>query len=587
MIENIISALSGLGLFLYAMVLMETAMKEAAGRSFKKMLERSTSTLFRSIALGAFVTAVVQSSSIVSLIVLSLVGAGLITLKSAIGVIFGANLGTTFTAWLVAILGFKIKVESFALPMAGIGGFLILFFKDSKKILAFAKIILSLGILFLGLGYMKESMEVFAGEFDLKEYSQYSIVAGVAIGFLITAIIQSSSASTAIFLTALYSKIITFEMAASLVIGANVGTTVTAILGAMGGVPDKKRLAAAHFVFNILTGVVALLILSKISYLILEVFGLKKDPTTALALFHSVFNLLGILLFAPFIGILAKFLNKFFKKTKKTNIKFIDKVPPDVPEVAIESLKKEAANLFFLVLEFGLLIINTKAKYVLDMKLSTKEILDKNKDILDSHLTKIYNDLKKLEITIISYAQKIRELPLKEEEYKEIEDIVFAVERSIFGAKSLKDIKEDLDKFATSVNDEEFEIYQHFRKRIIKLFKNFTRSYKGEDRIKKVMRNYEMIIKDNEEAIQSIALWIKEYNLNEESASNILNINRAIYLSSKNLLESASKLFLPESFSLSDKTQNEEIKSDLEDKENLPLSDNEETQQPHIEKKEN
>jgi phosphate:Na+ symporter len=586
-IENIISALSGLGLFLYAMVLMETAMKEAAGRSFKKMLERSTSTLFRSIALGAFVTAVVQSSSIVSLIVLSLVGAGLITLKSAIGVIFGANLGTTFTAWLVAILGFKIKVESFALPMAGIGGFLILFFKDSKKILAFAKIILSLGILFLGLGYMKESMEVFAGEFDLKEYSQYSIVAGVAIGFLITAIIQSSSASTAIFLTALYSKIITFEMAASLVIGANVGTTVTAILGAMGGVPDKKRLAAAHFVFNILTGVVALLILSKISYLILEVFGLKKDPTTALALFHSVFNLLGILLFAPFIGILAKFLNKFFKKTKKTNIKFIDKVPPDVPEVAIESLKKEAANLFFLVLEFGLLIINTKAKYVLDMKLSTKEILDKNKDILDSHLTKIYNDLKKLEITIISYAQKIRELPLKEEEYKEIEDIVFAVERSIFGAKSLKDIKEDLDKFATSVNDEEFEIYQHFRKRIIKLFKNFTRSYKGEDRIKKVMRNYEMIIKDNEEAIQSIALWIKEYNLNEESASNILNINRAIYLSSKNLLESASKLFLPESFSLSDKTQNEEIKSDLEDKENLPLSDNEETQQPHIEKKEN
>ena len=516
-----------------------------------------------------------------------MVGAGLITLKSAIGVIFGANLGTTFTAWLVAILGFKIKVESFALPMAGIGGFLILFFKDSKKILAFAKIILSLGILFLGLGYMKESMEVFAGEFDLKEYSQYSIVAGVAIGFLITAIIQSSSASTAIFLTALYSKIITFEMAASLVIGANVGTTVTAILGAMGGVPDKKRLAAAHFVFNILTGVVALLILSKISYLILEVFGLKKDPTTALALFHSVFNLLGILLFAPFIGILAKFLNKFFKKTKKTNIKFIDKVPPDVPEVAIESLKKEAANLFFLVLEFGLLIINTKAKYVLDMKLSTKEILDKNKDILDSHLTKIYNDLKKLEITIISYAQKIRELPLKEEEYKEIEDIVFAVERSIFGAKSLKDIKEDLDKFATSVNDEEFEIYQHFRKRIIKLFKNFTRSYKGEDRIKKVMRNYEMIIKDNEEAIQSIALWIKEYNLNEESASNILNINRAIYLSSKNLLESASKLFLPESFSLSDKTQNEEIKSDLEDKENLPLSDNEETQQPHIEKKEN
>lgn len=546
MFENIVLALSGLGLFLYAMILLEEAMKEATGRTFKRVLQESTGTVLKAIIVGTVTTAIVQSSSIVSLIVLSLVGAGLINLKSGIGVIFGANIGTTFTAWLVALLGFKLNIESFALPMAGLGGFLMLFFQEQKKIASFAKLLIALGILFLGLNFMKESMDIFAKEFDLKEYARYGILAMVAVGFMITAIIQSSSAATAIFLTALHSNIITFEMAAALTIGANIGTTVTAILGAIGGTPDKKRIAAAHFIFNVATGIVALPILSLMDRFILDFMGLRDDLTTGLALFHTLFNVMGVIIFAPFIPFLANFLNRFFSKTKTPIAKYIVKVPTDIPDVAIEAMRQEATHLFMNVLEFGLFIFNVRPKDVLVDKLKTKEVLQKNCDILDINYIRLYKNLKKLEIMIISYANEIKSKELKEDEVKAVNDIVYAVERMIFAAKTLKDIKEDIDEFASSINENEFKMYQHFRKRVVKLFKNLVRVIEGEEeRAQKIVDIYHQILNDNEEALSSIAVWIKEYDLDEETASTVLNVNRAIYLASKNLLESADRLFLP------------------------------------------
>jgi len=546
MTENLILALSGLGLFLYAMILLEESMKEAAGRSFKRVLQESTKTVLKSILVGSIATAILQSSSIVSLIVLSLVGASLMNLKSGIGVIFGANIGTTFTAWLVALLGFKLNIESFALPMAGLGGFLLLFFQENKKIASFAKLLLALGILFLGLNFMKESMEIFAKSVDLKEYARYGIITMVAIGFLITAIIQSSSASTAIFLTALHSNIITFEMAAALTIGANIGTTVTAILGSIGGTPDKKRIAIAHFIFNVATGVVALPMLTLMDRFILDILGLRDDLTTGLALFHTLFNVLGVVLFSPFIPYLANFLNRFFKKTQTPLAKYIVKVPTDIPEVAIEAARNEAKHLFMNSLEFGLFIFNVRPKDVLVDKLKTKEVLEKNSDILDINYLRLYKNLKRLEIMIISYANEIRSMELSEDELKAINDIVYSVERIIFAAKTLKDIKEDIDKFASTLNENEYKMYQHFRKRVVKLFKNLVRLVEGEEeRAQKIIEIYHQILNDNEEALSSIAVWIKKYDLDEETAATVLNVNRAIYLASKNLLESADRLFLP------------------------------------------
>ncbi|WP_187647289.1 Na/Pi cotransporter family protein [Nitrosophilus labii] len=546
MYQNLILAFSGLGLFLYAMLLMEESMKKLAGRSFKKIIQNSTKTVLKSIFIGVLATAVLQSSSLVSLIVLSLVGAGFVNLKSGIGVIFGANIGTTFTSWVVAIFGFKLNIESFALPLIGVGSFLLLFFIENKKISTLAKLILALGLLFLGLSYMKESMEVFAQNFDLKEYASYGTFAMVAVGFVLTAVIQSSSAATAIFLTALYSGIITFDMGAALVIGANIGTTVTAMLGSIGGTPDKKRIAAAHLIFNLATGVLALILLPYLSRFILEYLALKDDLTTALALFHTIFNFLGVLLFSPFISSLAKYLNTLFTKTKTPIAHYITKVPTDIPEVALEALKNESLHLYKNTLEFCLFIINIRPKDVMVEKLKTKEILEKNSDILDINYSRLYKNLKKLEIMIISYANDLKSKELKEDEVKKIGEITEAVDKMMFASKTFKDIKEDMDRFALSLNEYEYSIYQHFRYSVAKLFKNIMRVIEGEkSRVADIVRIYNEISEDNKNAIFFIAQRIKEYDIAQESAATILNVNRAIFFASKNLIESANRLFLP------------------------------------------
>ena len=241
MVNMVIEVFSGLGMFLFGMFYMEIALKELAGIRFKQWIKNSTSSRVKSLLTGTLATAVLQSSSVVTLMTLSFVSTSLVSLESAIGIIFGSNLGTTVTAWIVATLGFKVKIELFALPMIGLGGFMLILNSSHKRLEAVAKILIGFGLLFFGLEIMKNSIETLGHNFDLSLYTHYPLIVFVGLGFIITALIQSSSATTAIILSALYAGILSFEQSAAMVIGANVGTTVTALLGGIGGIPDKKR----------------------------------------------------------------------------------------------------------------------------------------------------------------------------------------------------------------------------------------------------------------------------------------------------------------------------------------------------------
>lgn len=275
-------------------------------------MKNSTSTTFKSLTTGALATALLQSSSVVTLMTLSFVSASLISLHSGIGVILGSNVGTTVTAWIVATLGFKVQIEAFALPMIGAGGLLLIFANSHNRVSKFAKVLVGFGLLFLGLDIMKTAIESLAGMIDLAKFTNFPLIAFVGVGFVLTALIQSSSAATAIVLSALYVHILSFEQAAAMVIGTNIGTTVTAILGSIGGIPDKKRVAVAHFIFNLVTAVVAFLLLPILTHFLMYVVGLQNDLITALALFHTLFNVMGVVLLLPFISLMAKYLNRFF-----------------------------------------------------------------------------------------------------------------------------------------------------------------------------------------------------------------------------------------------------------------------------------
>ena len=249
--------LAGLGIFLFGMLLIEESVRAMSGRAFRRIIRLYTDGRLKSIGSGSLVTALLQSSSAVSLMVLAFVGAGVMSMENAIGVIMGSNIGTTFTAWIVAILGFKIKIESFALPFIGIGAIGSIFFRSASKLSLVSRLLIGFGFLFLGLDYMKGSVENFAGKFDLNRFPDYGLWFYVLVGTVITAVMQASAAAIAIVLTALNSQLITFDMGVAMVIGANVGTTVTVLIGAIGGVPAKKRVALSHLIFNLVTGIIA------------------------------------------------------------------------------------------------------------------------------------------------------------------------------------------------------------------------------------------------------------------------------------------------------------------------------------------
>ena len=210
--------LAGLGIFLFGMLLIEESVRAMSGRTFRRIIRLYTDGRMRSIGSGALVTALLQSSSAVSLMVLAFVGAGVMSMGNAIGVIMGSNIGTTLTAWIVAFLGFKIKIESFALPFIGVGAIGTIFFRSATRPSLISRLLIGFGFLFLGLDYMKASVENFAGKFDLNQFPDYGLWLYVLVGTLITAVMQASAATIAIVLTALNSQLLTFDMGIAMVI---------------------------------------------------------------------------------------------------------------------------------------------------------------------------------------------------------------------------------------------------------------------------------------------------------------------------------------------------------------------------------
>ena len=346
MTSILIQALSGLGMFLFGMLYMEMALKKSVGMRFKTWVKNSTSTTLKSLITGMIATTLLQSSSVITLMTLSFVSASMITLHSGIAVIFGANVGTTATSWIVATFGFKVNIESFTLPMIGAGGLLLIFANENRRLTTIANVLIGFGLLFLGLEYMNTSIAPVTTMVDLSEFSNFPLLAFLGIGFVLTAIIQSSSAATAIVLSALYVNVISFEQAAAMVIGTNIGTTVTALLGALGGVPDKKRVAAAHFIFNFITAAAAFLLLPFLVEFLMSFKGLRNDPIISLALFHTIFNLLGVLLLIPFISLMAKYLKKLFLYDEPVATRYIHLVDPHYSEAAFIALRDEVNRMY-------------------------------------------------------------------------------------------------------------------------------------------------------------------------------------------------------------------------------------------------
>ncbi|MCK4706550.1 MAG: Na/Pi cotransporter family protein, partial [Gammaproteobacteria bacterium] len=427
---------AGLGLFLFAMNHLELALKQLAGNRFRRFLHYSTDKPIRSAFGGIIATAIVQSSSLVSLIVLAFVGAGIIPLVNAIGIVLGSNLGTTFTGWVVAILGFKLQLSTFIYPLLATGGLSYVLLKGHWK--SFSQLILSLAFLLLGLDFMKDSVGTLNEFVDINVLSGYPLIVYLFIGVVITAIIQSSSASMMLTLSALYADIIPLHAAVALVIGSDLGTTSTVLLGSLQGTAAKRRLAMAHVLFNLTIDTLAFIALFPLLALI-EKLGIS-DPLYSLVAFHSLFNLFGITLFLPFINQFAYFLEYWIKEDEQYIEHYIQNVPENITDAALEALAKEARHLLHMVIRLNLRFLRIPVKNV-----GVREPGGPG-DLYSLSKQDNYIAIKKLEGRIVSYALKIQledsvqgyDREKAEEITAKVNDLISAVRSAVYSSKSLK-----------------------------------------------------------------------------------------------------------------------------------------------------
>ncbi|MCW9005999.1 MAG: Na/Pi symporter [Gammaproteobacteria bacterium] len=408
--------IGGLGLFLLAVSMITDGLKLAAGNALRDILARSTRTPAKGILTGIGITAIVQSSSAVTVATIGFVNAGLLSLYQALGVVYGANIGTTMTGWLVAIIGFKIKVEAFALPMIGIGMMLRLL-KGGSRWGSVGTSLAGFGLFFVGIDVLKSAFEGMAGGIDLQQQSVLGVtgvLVYLAIGFLMTLFTQSSSAAIAIILTAATGGVLTLEAAAAMVIGANVGTTSTAGFAVIGATPNAKRVASAHVVFNLLTGLIALIILPVLFMVIKyagQFLGMEDNPAVTLALFHTIFNILGVALMWPLSGKLSHFLLKRFRSTEEIESKphYIDNTILVSPPLALNAL--------YLELEHVAHVAQDMASMAMLRKDSTDKLIE-NKFVAVENLGKLIN----------TFTVDIGQSALSEETSQQLPKVLYALQ---------------------------------------------------------------------------------------------------------------------------------------------------------------
>ncbi|MDX8376849.1 MAG: Na/Pi cotransporter family protein [Mariprofundales bacterium] len=340
----------GLGLFLLGMKLMTEGLRIAAGASLRKILRAGTKTLWRGIFSGFAITALVQSSSAVTVATIGFVNAGLLTMVQALGVIYGSNIGTTMTGWLISLIGFKISVKALAMPLLGAGALLNLISKNSTRS-AIGQTLAGFGLFFLGIDILKQAFEGMGQSLPLHDIAgdgMLGLLTFVGIGVLLTFLMQSSSATIAITLTATAGGMIPLPAGAAMVIGANVGTTSTALLAVIGATNNARRVAVAHVIFNIITGIVALILLPTMLWFLSSMTawtGTQYDAAITLALFHTIFNVLGVILMLPLTPKLANYLNNLFtsEKSKKQDdvLQYLDKNIAETPVLAMDAMYLE------------------------------------------------------------------------------------------------------------------------------------------------------------------------------------------------------------------------------------------------------
>jgi len=491
---DFLTLVGALGLFLYGMKLMSEALQKIAGDNMRNILAKMTSNPAKGVLTGLLITVVIQSSSATTVMMVSFVNAGLLSLTESIGVIMGANIGTTITAWLISILGFKVDISIISLPLIGIG-FPLLFSRAGKR-KSWGEFIIGFAMLFLGLDFLKNSVPDIKSHPEILEFLRNYTSSGfgshllfLTIGTVLTMIIQSSSATMALTLVMCNNGWISFDIAAAMVLGENIGTAVTANIAAAVANVSAKRAARAHLIFNILGVVWVSLIfnffLTAINWFIVKIGGVSPYDSPlaipiALSIFHSSFNIANTLIFIWFTKFIIAIVTKLVpqrEEAEEFRLKYINTGLLSTAELSIHQAKKEIlvyaqrVEKMFGYVEDMFHETNEKKFFKLYDRVEKYEgISDRMEEEIANYLTKISEE----ELSILG-SKRIKAM------LNVVTDIESVADSCYNLAKTLMRKKDKKVWFDTPLRENLDQMMALTRKAIVEMQKNLDHGYKNID----------------------------------------------------------------------------------------------------------
>ncbi len=563
---EILQLFGSLGLFLFGMKVMSDALMSLAGDKMRKILATMTSNKFLGIFTGFFITSVIQSSSATTLMVVSFSNASLLSLTESISVIMGANIGTTITAWLITILGFKVSMSAIALPLVGLG-FLFTFAKK-ENLKNWGGFIIGFAVLFIGLQFLKDAVPDINQNPEILEFLKrytdlgfWSILLFLAIGTLLTIVIQSSSATMALTLIMTVQGWIPFPLAAAMVLGENIGTTITANLAAIVANFHAKRTARAHLIFNIMGVIWVLLLFYPFLKFVEWLVGLTGSESpylsaaaipVALSLFHTSFNIINTFVLVWFINPIARIVEKMVPaKIEPKEIdepKYLSEKVLQYPETLLISLLNESKYLFTTaIFEIVAHALNIHREDITS-NLGVKKVIKKSKEDFKTDVRELYyTKVKNIYGEIIRYATTAQsDLKMSKSENSRVSQIKIANRKMVEIVSDVRELGRNVSFYLNSDNKYIRMEYDKFRKKIVKVLRIIYLFRTQEDKGQYYTKLLELRNEAKEgkhETTDSINKLIRGSLITVDMSSSLVNDNDNVNDITKKLIEVAILLY--------------------------------------------
>jgi len=542
---------AGIALFMFGMLCLEDGFKAFTGGTLESILRKSTNKLWKSLVFGMSSTTLMQSSSLVSLITVSFVSSEMITLAAGIGIIMGANIGTTTGAWLIAGLGLKVDIAAYAMPVLVFG--MVFMMQKSKTNKGIGYLMLGFAFLFLGIHFMKEGFESFQQSFDLSEYGMTGFVGLMVftlIGMAITVIMQSSHATLLIIITALSAGQVSYENALALAIGANLGSTITIILGSIAANLGGKRLAASHVLFNVITAAVAITFIGQIAWVVDQlatIMGIREDDfLLKLALFHTLFNVLGVLLLMPWVPKIEALLIRYIQFKPKGIEQPLYLVPQalETPATVVSAVKQEVKHLFENA--YGLLAHGLSLKRsTIDSSESLSEAVKYTRRIFPIDVEDLYEEkIKSLHNEIVTF---IADAQLRESTQAATEELYALRQASrdiVEAVKGMKHLHTNLSQHGLSTNLAVRERYDQIRTHLAEVLRELRQLMATDDDLTHLSLDALRVEsqKARRKLIDELDEMIRHRRIAASIATSIMNDEAYVTDIVNNLLDSVSIL---------------------------------------------